>query len=185
MTEDILKEAKTRMGKAMESILHHLAKIRTGRAHPSLLDGVMVPYYGNLAPLSQVASVNVQDNRTLSVTPWEKDMVSTIEKAILTSDLGLNPNSAGMVIRVPLPALTEERRKELVRLVRHETENGRVAIRTVRRDAIADLKELHKEKEITEDDLKRAEERVQKLTDEFIAQADKLMAEKEHDLMAI
>lgn len=185
MVNDILEDAKTRMGKCAEALKHELAKIRTGRAHPSLLEGLHVSYYGVDTPLSQVASINASDARTLTIAPWEKNLVAAIEKAILASDLGLNPSTSGQVIRVPLPPLTEERRKALVRVVRQETENGRVSVRNVRRDVISDLKELEKAKEISEDELKRAEDRVQKLTDEFVAQVDKLLAEKEADIMAI
>lgn len=185
MIEDILKDAKERMSKSVESTKHTLAKVRTGRAHPSLLESVLVPYYGANTPLPQVATINASDARTLTVTPWEKDMVAPIEKAIMNSGLGLNPNSAGQVIRVPLPPLTEERRKDLTRVVRNEAEQGRVSIRNIRRDIMNDFKELLKEKEISEDDNKRAEDRAQKLTDEHIALIDKLLAEKEQDLMAI
>ena len=185
MIEDIKKDAGERMGKSVEACRHELSKIRTGRAHPSLLDHITVEYYGADTPLSQVANGAVEDSRTLSITPWEKSMVQVIEKAIMTSDLGLNPNTAGTVIRVPLPPLTEERRKDLIRVVRHEVEGSRVAIRNIRRDANGDLKELLKEKEISEDEERRGQETVQKLTDQYIAEVDKLLEAKEAELMEI
>lgn len=185
MIDEILKDAKDRMNKSIESLKTELAKIRTGRAHPSLLDHVVVDYYGSEVPIGQVANVNVEDARTLAVVPWEKDMVSKVEKAIMGSDLGLNPMSAGTVIRVPMPALTEERRRELVKVSRAETEGGRVAVRNIRRDAISDLKDLMKEKEISEDDERRAEDLVQKLTDEAIAKMETVVEEKEKELMEI
>ena len=183
MIEEVKANAAARMGKSIEALRHELAKIRTGRAHTSLLDHVTAEYYGSEVPLSQVASINVEDARTLSISPWEKNMVPVIEKAILNSDLGLNPSTAGTVIRVPVPPLTEERRKELVKVVRHETENARVAIRNIRRDAINDLKNLKKNKQIAEDDERRAEDAIQKLTDQYIQQAEQVLAEKEKDLM--
>jgi len=182
---DILDDAKIRMSKSVESLQHDLAKIRTGRAHPSLLSHITVPYYGSDTPLSQVANVNVEDVRTLSVTPWEKDMVKAIEKAIMNSDLGLNPNSAGQVIRVPLPILTEERRRDLTRVVRSEVEQGKVAVRNIRRDAISTIKELLKDKDISEDDARRAEEQIQKVTDVHIAKTDELSKAKEDELMSV
>lgn len=185
MIEDIKQDARLRMGKSVEALKHELAKIRTGRAHTSLLDHLTVEYYGSEVPLNQVATINVEDARTLSISPWEKDMVGKIEKAILSSDLGLNPASAGMVIRVPMPPLTEERRRELVKVVRQEAENGRVAIRNIRRDANHDLKDLLKEKEISEDDEKRAQDNIQKLTDKNVADVDGLLAQKEKELMEI
>ncbi|MEL7375242.1 MAG: ribosome recycling factor, partial [Pseudomonadota bacterium] len=160
-------------------------KIRTGRAHTSLLDHIMVEYYGSDVPLNQVANLGVEDARTLTVTPWEKDMVAKVEKAIMNSDLGLNPASAGTVIRVPLPPLTEERRKDLIRVVRNEAEGGRVAIRNIRRDALNDFKDLLKEKEIGEDDERRAADDVQSLTDTYVGQVDGLLSEKETELMEI
>ena len=183
MIEDIKKDTTTRMSKSVEALVHELAKVRTGRAHPSLLDHIHVEYYGSEVPLSQVANINVEDARTLTVTPWEKPMVSVVEKAILTSDLGLNPMSAGTVIRVPMPPLTEERRKDLIKVVRHEAEGAKVAIRNIRRDANHDLKELVKDKLISEDDERRALDVVQKLTDQHIKQIDDLLVEKEKDLM--
>ncbi len=185
MTDSIKKDAKARMGKSIESLRHQLAKIRTGRAHTSLLDHVMVEYYGSDVPISQVANVNVEDARTLTVTPWEKTMVSKVEKAIMTSDLGLNPSSMGTVIRVPMPALTEERRRDLVKVVRGEAENARVAIRNIRRDANNALKALVKGKEISEDDERRAQDEIQKLTDSHIEEVDKVLAEKEKELMEV
>ncbi len=185
MIDDIKKDATERMGKSVDALGHELAKVRTGRAHPSLLDHISVSYYGSQTPLNQVANVNVEDARTLAITPWEKGMVQAVEKAIMNSDLGLNPNTAGTVIRVPLPPLTEERRKDLIRVVRHETEQARVAVRNIRRDANHDLKDLVKEKMVSEDDERRAEEDVQKLTDRHIKKVDELLDKKEEDLMSI
>jgi len=185
MINDINKDAETRMGKSVESLKVELTKLRTGRAHTSLLDHITVDYYGSQVPLNQVANVSVSDPRTLSVTPWEKPMVQKIEKAIMESDLGLNPATAGEVIRVPLPALTEERRKDMTRIVRQEGENARVAIRNIRRDAISDFKSLLKEKEITEDEEHKAEDDIQKLTDKYIAKVDELLELKEKDLMEV
>ena len=180
MIDDIQKSTHTRMQKTLEALKTEFSKVRTGRATPSLLDHITVDYYGTQTPLNQVAKVGVEDSRTLSITPWEKTMVAPIEKAIMTSDLGLNP-----AIRVPMPALTEERRKELVRVVRHEAEGGRVAVRNIRRDANNDLKSLVKEKEISEDDERRAQDAVQKLTDQYIAEIDAVLAHKEKELMEI
>jgi ribosome recycling factor len=185
MIEEIQADAKERMGKSIEALKQELGKIRTGRAHASLLDHIRVDYYGSEVPLSQVANVSVEDSRTLTVSPWEKPMVQVIEKAIMTSDLGLNPSSAGTVIRIPMPPLTEERRKDLVRVVRSEAEGARVAIRNIRRDANGDFKDLLKEKEISEDDERRAEDDIQKLTNQFVEQIDKLLAAKEAELMEI
>jgi ribosome recycling factor len=185
MIDDIKKDATTRMGKSVEALGHELAKVRTGRAHPSLLDHLVVSYYGSDVPLNQVANINVEDARTLAVTPWEKNMVQTVEKAIMNSDLGLNPNTAGTVIRVPLPPLTEERRKDLIRVVRAEAEQSRVAIRNIRRDANQDLKGLVKEKLISEDDERRGQEIIQKLTDQHVKEIDDLLEKKEEDLMSI
>ena len=185
MIDEIIADARSRMGKSIESYKAELSKIRTGRAHPSLLDHIRVDYYGSEVPLAQAANVVVEDSRTLLVTPWEKTMVSVIEKAIITSDLGLNPNTAGTAIRIPLPPLTEERRKDMVRIVRSEAEGARVAIRNIRRDANNDFKDLLKEKEISEDDEHRAQEEVQKLTDHFVQETDKLLAAKEAELMEI
>ncbi len=185
MLEEIKKDAGSRMAKSVASLRQELTKIRTGRAHTSLLDHITVEYYGSEVPLNQVSNVGVEDSRTLTVTPWEKDMVPKIEKAIMGSDLGLNPATAGTVIRVPLPPLTEERRKDMIRVVRHEAEGGRIAIRNIRRDAIHDVKELLKEKMIGEDDERRAEEEIQTITDKHIAEIDKALAEKESELMEV
>jgi ribosome recycling factor len=185
MIDDIKKDAVLRMGKSVETLATELTKIRTGRAHPSLLDHIVVNYYGSDVPIKQVANVTVEDGRTLAVTPWEQNMVRAVEKAILNSDLGLNPSTAGTVIRVPLPPLTEERRKDLIRIVRHEAEQARVAVRNIRRDANSELKEMAKEKLISEDDERRGEEMVQKLTDQHTKDIDRVLQEKEQDLMAI
>jgi len=185
MVEQSKSHAKTRMEKCIESFRTELTKLRTGRAHPSLLDHITVEYYGSDMPLNQVASVAIEDARTLTVTPWEKEMVAKIEKAIMTSDLGLNPSSAGLVIRVPLPALTEERRRDLARVVRDEAEKARVAVRNVRREAIQQCKDLLKSKEISEDEAHRAESDIQKITDSHIAQIDEITAQKEKDLMSV
>ncbi len=173
------------MAKSVASLQQELTKIRTGRAHTSLLDHITVEYYGSQVPLSQVSNVGIEDSRTLVVTPWEKDMVQPIEKAIMTSDLGLNPATAGTVIRVPLPALTEERRKDMIRVVRNEAEGGRIAIRNIRRDALHDVKELLKEKMIGEDDERRAEGDIQDITDKHVGEIDKVLADKESELMEI
>ena len=185
MLEDIKKDARIRMGKSLEALRRELAKIRTGRAHPSLLEHVHVDYYGSEVPISQAANVAVEDARTLSVTAWDKSMVQTIEKAILTSDLGLNPATAGQVIRIPLPPLTEERRRELGKVVHNEGENAKIAIRNIRRDANNHIKELLKEKEITEDEEKGAEASVQSLTDKYVAMIDEVVAEKEKEVMEV
>lgn len=185
MIDDIKKDARDRMDKSVAALKQELTKLRTGRAHTSLLDHINVEYYGSEVPLSQVANINVEDPRTLSVTPWEKPMVQVIEKAIMNSGLGLNPASAGTVIRVPLPALTEERRKDMIRVVRQEAEGGRVAIRNIRRDALGSLKELQKEKLISEDDERRGQDEIQAITDKHIARIDEVLAEKEKDLMEI
>lgn len=185
MINGIQKRTAERMQKSIEALKQEFAKIRTGRAHPSLLEHVRVSYYGNDVPLSQVANVTVEDARSLAVTPWERNMVQAIEKAIMTSDLGLNPNTAGTVIRVPLPPLTEERRRDLIKVVRHEAENGRVAIRNIRRDANNELKAALKEKQISEDEDRRSQEQIQKTTDQFIKEVDKLLEQKEADLLAV
>jgi ribosome recycling factor len=185
MIDDIKKDAEARMSKSVEALRHELAKIRTGRAHPSLLDHVMVNYYGTDTPIKQVANVTAEDARTLAVSPWEKNMVQAVEKAIMQSDLGLNPNTAGTVIRVPMPPLTEERRRDLIKVARQEAEQGRVAIRNIRRDANSELKEAVKEKMISEDDERRGQEMIQKLTDKFVGSVDKVLEEKEADLMSI
>ncbi|MDX1453217.1 MAG: ribosome recycling factor [Oleiphilaceae bacterium] len=185
MIEDIKKDAETRMKKSLEALATAFTKIRTGRAHPSILDGVMVSYYGVDTPLKQVANISVEDGRTLAISAWEKPMVPAIEKAIMAADLGLNPSTSGDLVRVPMPALTEETRKQMVKLAKGDAENARVSVRNARRDANSDLKELLKEKEITEDDEKRGLDAIQKLTDSYIAQVDKLLAEKEADLMEV
>jgi ribosome recycling factor len=181
----INKDAETRMKKSLDGLQGGLEKIRTGRANPGLLEQISVDYYGSRTPLSQVANVSVADARTLNVTPWDKSMVQAIEKAIQESGLGLNPNTSGQVIRIPLPALTEERRKELGKVVRKEGEEAKIAVRNVRRDALQHMKDALKKKEITEDEEKRAAEAMQKLTDRFVGEADKQVAAKEHELMAI
>ena len=183
MLPEIKKDTRTRMNKSLESLRHELAKIRTGRAHPSLLEHVHVDYYGSEVPIGQAASVAVEDARTLSVTPWDKSMVQVIEKAILTSDLGLNPNTAGQVIRIPLPPLTEERRVELGKVVHHEGENAKIAIRNIRRDANHHLKELLRNKEISEDEDHRTEQDIQNVTDSHVKQVDEIVAVKEQELM--
>ena len=185
MLTEIKKDAGERMSKSVAALNQELTKIRTGRAHTSLLDHITVEYYGSQVPLNQVSNVNVEDPRTLTVSPWEKGMVAVIEKAIMGSDLGLNPATAGTVIRVPLPPLTEERRKDMIRVVRNEAEGGRIAVRNIRRDAIHDLKELLKEKLIGEDEERRAEDEIQVITDKYIAQIDALLADKESELMEI
>ena len=185
MLDEIKKDAGERMSKSVAALNQELTKIRTGRAHTSLLDHITVEYYGSQVPLNQVSNVNVEDSRTLTVTPWEKEMVPVIEKAIMGSDLGLNPATAGTVIRVPLPPLTEERRKDMIRVVRNEAEGGRIAVRNIRRDAIHDVKDLMKEKMIGEDDEHRAEDEIQVITDKYIAEIDALLAEKESELMEI
>ena len=185
MIDEIIQDAEVRMGKSIDSLHTEFTKIRTGRAHPSLLDQISVEYYGAPTPINQVANVSVEDSRTLMVTPWEKDMVGPVEKAIMNSDLGLNPSSAGTVIRIPMPPLTEERRRDLVKVVRQEAENGRIAIRNIRRDANSDFKDLLKEKEISEDEARKAEERVQKLTDKYVGMVDAALSDKEAELMEV
>jgi ribosome recycling factor len=181
----IKSDAQERMHKSIEALKAELVKIRTGRAHPSLLDHITVSYYGNSVPINQVANITALDIRTLGVTPWEKPMVAVVDKAIRDSDLGLNPINLGNLLRVPLPPTTEDRRKELVKVVRHEAEGAKVAIRNIRRDANHDLKKLLKDKEISEDDERRAQDNIQKLTDQFIAQVDVVLAEKEQELMEV
>lgn len=185
MINEIKKDAQERMKKSVESLGGAFAKIRTGRAHPSILDSVMVSYYGSDTPLKQVANVNVEDSRTLALTVFDRSMIQAVEKAIMTSDLGLNPATAGTTIRIPMPALTEETRKGFTKTARSEAENARVAVRNIRRDAISSLKDLQKEKEISEDEERRAADDVQKLTDKYIAEIDKALEAKEADLMAI
>lgn len=185
MIEDIKKDAETRMRKSIDVLGSAFNKIRTGRAHTSLLDGVKVDYYGSEVPLTQAANVNVEDARTLSVTPWDKSMVPEIEKAIMKSDLGLNPSTAGQVIRIPMPPLTEETRKGFIRQARQEAEAARVSVRNIRRDANHHIKDLLKEKEISEDEERRAEVDMQKITDHAVAQVDELLQHKEQDLLEI
>lgn len=183
--QKVIKDAEVRMRKSIDSFKTEIAKLRTGRAHPSILDHVRVDYYGSELPISQVANINATDARTLTIQPWEKNMVGPIEKAIMNSDLGLNPATTGELIRVPMPALNEERRRELIKVVRTEGEAARVSIRNLRRDANGELKELLKAKQITEDEERRFSDDVQKLTDKFVAEVDQLLAAKEADLMAI
>jgi ribosome recycling factor len=185
MLQELKQQIEKKMHKAVDALRHEMSKIRTGRANSSLLDHVMVEYYGQSTPLVQVASVSAGDSRTLLVTPWEKSMIPAIEKSILTSDLGLNPVTIGHTIRIPLPALNEERRKELIKVVKGEAEIGRVAIRNIRRDANQQLKDLVKAKTISEDDERRGNELIQKLTDQFIAAVDQELSEKEKELMSL
>ncbi|MCU7799355.1 MAG: ribosome recycling factor [gamma proteobacterium symbiont of Lucinoma myriamae] len=185
MINEIQSDTNTRMGKTIDSLKQDLMKVRTGRAHTSLLDSIMVDYYGNPTPLNQVANISVLDARTLSVQVWEKQMTPVIEKAILTSDLGLNPATSGELIRIPLPPLTEETRKNLIKVVRGEGENAKVAIRNIRRDANGSLKDLEKEKEISEDDERRGQDAIQKITDSHVKEVDDVLAVKEKDLMEI
>ena len=185
MINDILKDSKTRMEKSVEALKNQLTKIRTGRAHPSLLDSIQVSYYGSDTPLRQVANVSAEDSRTLMITVFDRSMIQAVEKAIMQSDLGLNPMSAGTTIRVPLPPLTEERRRDLVKVVRNEAEGARVAVRNIRRDALSQLKDLVKEKEISEDEERRAADDIQKLTDKFVAEIEVAVKQKEADLMAV
>ncbi len=185
MINDVRKDAEQRMKKAVEVLRQELSKIRTGRAHTSLLDHITVTSYGTEMPLRQVGNVTVEDARTLAISVWDKGLVQAVEKAIMTSDLGLNPATAGTLIRVPLPILTEERRRDLVKVVRHEAENAKVALRNVRREANTDIKALLKEKLISEDDERRAEEDIQKMTDRFVAEIDKALGEKEKELMSV
>ena len=182
---EIQNDARVRMSKSLEALRHELAKIRTGRAHPSLLEHVHVDYYGSEVPIGQAASVTVEDARTLSVSPWDKNMVQPIEKAILKSDLGLNPTTAGQVIRIPLPPLTEERRRELGKVVHHEGENAKIAIRNIRRDANHHVKELLREKEISEDAERKAESEIQDVTNKAVIKVDEIVAEKEKEILEI
>ena len=185
MISDIKSEAKERMDKSLDALSHQFNKIRTGRAHPSLLEGLKVEYYGSDTPIAQVANVNVEDARTLSLTVWDKSMIPAVEKAIYKSDLGLNPSTAGDVIRIPMPMLTEDTRRSFTRQARQEAESARVSVRNARRDAMGMLKELVKEKEISEDDERRGQDEVQKLTDRYVAQIESSLAAKEADLMEI
>ncbi len=184
MIDEIIEDAEDRMQKSVASLEEAFKKIRTGRAHPSILDSVLVSYYGTDTPLNQLANVNVEEGRSLVISPWEKNQIGEIEKAILKSDLGLNPSNNGDTIRVPMPPLTEETRREYTKQAKHEAENARVAVRNIRRDANSDFKELEKEKEISEDDQRRAEEQVQKLTDKYIAAIESAYQVKESDLLS-
>lgn len=185
MQDEMSRDATQRMARCVVTLKEHFRKMRTGRANTGLLDGIKVDYYGSEVPLNQVASVNVEDSRTLVVSPWDKSAVSAVEKAILKSDLGLTPNTAGQVIRLPLPAMTEERRKELTKVARHEAENARVAVRAVRRDLMNELKEMLKEKLISEDDDRRVQDEIQKLTDRHVHEIDAVLAEKEKELLQV
>jgi ribosome recycling factor len=185
MIADIKKNTESKMQKSLEALKNDLAKVRTGRAHTGLLDHIQVEYYGSMVPLANVANVTLVDARTIGVQPWEKPMVAKVEKAIRDSDLGLNPATQGELIRVPMPALTEERRKELTKVVKHEGENAKVAVRNLRRDANAHLKDAVKSKDISEDDERRAQDDIQKLTDKYVAEIDKMLAQKESELMAV
>ena len=185
MLENFKKDAADRMAKCVAAFRNDLKKLRTGRAQPSLVEHLKVEYYGNEVPLNQVASINVEDARTLAVSPWDRNMVPVIEKAIFKSDLGLTPVTAGQVIRIPLPPLTEERRRELTKVVRHEAENARVGVRNVRRDLMNELKEMLKKKLLSQDDDRRAHDEVQKLTDKYVAEIDHVLADKEKELMQV
>jgi ribosome recycling factor len=182
---ELRKTTEQKMTKSLEALRHDLAKVRTGRATTGLLDHVQVDYYGSLMPINQVANLTLIDARTIGVQPWEKNMVSKVEKAIRDSDLGLNPATQGEVIRVPMPALTEERRRDLIKVIKHEGETAKVAIRNLRRDANTHLKDALKKHEVPEDDERRAQDDIQKLTDRYVAEVDRLLAEKEKDLMAV
>jgi ribosome recycling factor len=185
MIPELKKTTEQKMLKTLDALKHDLAKVRTGRAHTGLLDHIQIDYYGTMMPINQVANVTLVDSRTIGVQPWEKNMIGKVEKAIRDGDLGLNPATQGDLIRVPMPMLTEERRRELIKVVKHEGENAKVAVRNIRRDAIAHLKEALKKHDISEDDERRAADEVQKLTDKFVAEVDKQLADKEKDLMAI
>ena len=185
MLEDLKKDAQTRMTKCVQTFQADVKKLRTGRAHPSLIEHLKVDYYGSEVPLQQVASINVEEGRTLVISPWETTVVQAIEKAIHKSDLGLNPLTAGTIIRIPMPPLTEERRRDITKVVRHDAENARVAVRNVRRDVMADIKEMLKEKLVSQDDERRAEVEVQKLTDKYVAEIDQLLAAKEKEIMQV
>lgn len=185
MIADLKKNTESKMLKSLESLKHDLAKIRTGRAHTGLLDHIQVEYYGAMVPLTQIANVTLVDARTIGVQPWEKPMVGKVEKAIRDSDLGLNPATQGELIRVPMPALTEERRRELIKVVKHEGENAKIAVRNLRRDANSSLKDAVKAKTISEDDERRSQDDIQKLTDKFVIEIDKMLSQKESELMAV
>ena len=185
MINDIQIEAENRMKKSVDSLQKNLTKIRTGLANTSLLDQISIDYYGSNVPLNQVANVGIEDSRTLKITPWEKDMVQIVEKAIMSSDLGLNPTTAGMIIRIPLPPLTEERRKDLIRVVKQDGEQSKISIRNIRRDSLGDIKELLSEKMIGEDEERKGQELIQSLTDKYVNEVDKIVSTKEDDLMVI
>lgn len=185
MIEDIKKDAESRMKKSLDALENAFKKVRTGRAHPSILDGVMVPYYGTDTPLKQVANINIEDGRTLAISAWEKHLVPEIERAIMKADLGLNPSSNGDFIRVPMPPLTEQTRKDMTKICKAEAEQGRVSIRNIRRDANSDLKDLLKEKEISEDEERKGQDDIQKLTDKYIAKVEEMLKQKEADLMEV
>jgi ribosome recycling factor len=185
MIAELKKNTEQKMQKSLDALKHDLGKVRTGRAHTGLLDHIQVEYYGSMMPINQVANLTLIDARTIGVQAWEKPMIAKVEKAIRDSDLGLNPATQGDLIRVPMPALTEERRRELIKVVKHEGENAKIAVRNLRRDAIAHLKEALKKHELAEDDERRAQDDIQKLTDKYVAEVDKLLAEKEKDLMAV
>ena len=185
MIADLKKNTESKMLKSLESLKHDLAKIRTGRAHTGLLDHIQVEYYGAMVPLTQIANVTLVDARTIGVQPWEKPMVGKVEKAIRDSDLGQNPATQGELIRVPMPALTEERRRELIKVVKHEGENAKIAVRNLRRDANSSLKDAVKAKTISEDDERRSQDDIQKLTDKFVIEIDKMLSQKESELMAV
>jgi len=185
MLDDIKKDCTARMTKCVQSFMADLKKMRTGRAHPSLVENLKVDYYGNETPLNQVANISIEDARTILITPWDKQAVQAVEKAIFKSDLGLTPMTAGTVIRVPLPPLTEERRRDITKVVRHDAENARVAIRNVRRDVLTDVKDMLKEKLISQDDEKRVQDEIQKLTDKHVADVDQALAAKEKEIMQV
>lgn len=185
MIDDIIKDAEQRMQKSIESMRTEMAKIRTGRASPALVDHLMVDYYGTATPISQVANITVQDARTLAVQPWEKNMVPVVEKAIMSANLGLNPVTAGDLIRIPMPPLTEERRREMVKVAASEGENGKIAVRNIRRDANNDFKSLLKDKDISEDEDKKAHDRVQTVTDKYVAMIDEIVSEKESEILTV
>ena len=185
MIDEIIKDAGQRMQKSIESMRLDMAKIRTGRASPAIIDHLMVDYYGTQTPLNQVANITVQDARTLALQPWEKQMIPVVEKAIMEANLGLNPMTAGNLIRIPMPALTEERRKEMVKVAAAEGESGKIAVRNIRRDANSDFKALLSEKEITEDDDRNGQDRIQKLTDRYVAEIDTVVADKEVEILKV
>ena len=185
MTTELKKTTEQKMQKSLEALKNDLGKIRTGRAHPGILDHVQVDYYGSMVPINQVANVTLIDARTIGVQAWEKPMIGKVEKAIRDADLGLNPATQGDMIRVPMPSLTEERRRELIKMVKHECEGAKIAVRNLRRDANTHLKDALKKKEVSEDDERRTQDDIQKLTDRFVAEIDKVLADKEKDLMAV